>query len=58
MLQVNMKDNIVALKRKLAGGFSPAMATPLFPDSYEVNGAVVPDPDEDIWPQLRELPSP
>ena len=38
-----MKEKIALLKEKLTGGVSPAMATPLKPDSYSVNSEVVPD---------------
>ena len=35
-------DKIVALKAALSGGVSPAMATPLFAGTYDINLAVVP----------------
>jgi dihydrodipicolinate synthase/N-acetylneuraminate lyase len=38
-----MKEKIAGLKRKLANGVSPAMATPLAHHSYRVNVAVIPD---------------
>jgi len=38
-----MKEKISILKEKLAGGVSPAMATPLQPDSYRVNSDVIAD---------------
>lgn len=37
-----MQQQIATLKQKLSGGVSPAMATPLQPDSYRVNTAVIP----------------
>lgn len=37
-----MKEEIANLKQKLANGVSPAMATPLDPDSYCVNIDVIP----------------
>ncbi len=38
-----MKEKIAILREKLAGGVSPAMATPLEPDSYRVNAGAIPD---------------
>ncbi len=38
-----MKDKIAALKVILSGGVAPAMATPLLPNSYDVNTAVIPE---------------
>lgn len=37
-----MREKIATLKEKLAGGVTPAMATPLKPDSYLINEDVVP----------------
>ena len=37
-----MKEKIAQLKQTLAGGVTPAMATPLHEGSYEVNTAVIP----------------
>lgn len=37
-----MIDKIAELKNRLAGGATPAMATPLLPDGYTVNTAVIP----------------
>ena len=37
-----MKEKIAHLKQRLAGGVTPAMATPLYEDSYAVNTAVIP----------------
>jgi dihydrodipicolinate synthase/N-acetylneuraminate lyase len=37
-----MKEKIAHLKQTLAGGVTPAMATPLHEDTYEVNTAVIP----------------
>jgi dihydrodipicolinate synthase/N-acetylneuraminate lyase len=37
-----MEEKIAQLKQKLAGGVTPAMATPLLNNSYEVNTAVIP----------------
>lgn len=37
-----MQNKIAALKAKLSGGVTPAMATPLLADGYGVNTAVVP----------------
>lgn len=37
-----MKEIIADLKQRLVGGVTPAIATPLHEDSYEVNTAVIP----------------
>lgn len=37
-----LKNKIAVLKERLTGGVAPAMATPLLPDSYHVNTAVIP----------------
>lgn len=38
-----MNHKIVALKKRLQGGVSPAVATPLLPDGMTVNKAVIPE---------------